>query len=77
MIWVTMDKILINQASRQYCVKSCLNKGKFIFKYIHLGNQFHYKKCNQKLHHFEYYSENENTSVANISILLLRSCSQH
>ena len=38
------------------------------FKYINLGNQLHYKKYNQKLHHVEYYDGNENTSFANISI---------
>ena len=26
-----------------------------MFKYINLGNQLHYKKYNQKLHHVEYY----------------------
>ena len=26
-----------------------------VFKYINFGNQPHYKKYNQKLHHVEYY----------------------
>ena len=47
-----------------------------IFKYINFGNQFHYGKYNQKLHHAEYYNgKNENTSSANISIPFLISCS--
>ena len=26
-----------------------------VFRYIHLGNQLHYKKYNQKFSHVEYY----------------------
>ena len=43
-----------------------------ILKYINLGNHFHHKKYNQKLHNVEYY---ENTSFVNISISFLRSLS--
>ena len=33
----------------------CLNLNHFEFKYINLGNQFHFKKYNQKRNHVEYY----------------------
>ena len=43
-------------------VKSCLIYKEMMiieksFKYINLGNQLHYKRNNQKLHHVECYDE--------------------
>ena len=45
----------------RFCSNECarfekkLQQVSALFKYVNLGNQFNYKKYNQKLHHVEYY----------------------
>ena len=44
----------INESSR---FEKSLLKIHALFKYINMGNQVNFKKCNQKLRHVEYYDE--------------------